>query len=118
MLRGPFSDFAGVAEQGLRTVWNMAKKNNENRRLFGIAGACEGESVLYFARARIHPIFLVLPTAILYSSPATVFESCHCFPLCSSFLLFTPPYPNPYPDPDPDPDPETGLVLDSSLSGR
>ena len=46
VLRGPFSGFAGVAEQGLRAVWNMAKKNDENRRLFGIAGACEGESAL------------------------------------------------------------------------
>ena len=41
-LRGPLSDNAGVVEQGLRTVGNLAD-NNDKRELLGTAGACKGE---------------------------------------------------------------------------
>ena len=42
VLRGPLSDIAGVAEQGLRAVGNLAIRDHNNR-LLGDAGACKGE---------------------------------------------------------------------------
>ena len=35
----------GVAIQGMRAIGNLADNNDDNRRLLGAAGACEGESM-------------------------------------------------------------------------
>ena len=37
---------AGVAMQGMRAIGNLADNNDDNRRLLGTAGACEGELML------------------------------------------------------------------------
>ena len=45
LLRRPFSRSVGVAEYGLRAIGNLAVRDDNNRRLLGAAGACEGESM-------------------------------------------------------------------------
>ena len=43
VLKGPlFGNVAGI-EQGLSAFAALALKNEDNRRLLGAAGACEGE---------------------------------------------------------------------------
>ena len=44
VLRGPLSDSAGVTEAGLGALGTLAV-DDDNRRLLGAAGACEGEYV-------------------------------------------------------------------------
>ena len=41
-LRGPVSGNANVAEAALTAIGNLAARD-DNRRLLGTAGACEGE---------------------------------------------------------------------------
>ena len=41
-LQGPFSNLAGVVEQGLWAIRNLAVREDNSRR-FGAAGACNGE---------------------------------------------------------------------------
>ena len=43
VLRGPLSDNAGVAQQGLWAIVNLVFHNGDNSRLLGAAGACKGE---------------------------------------------------------------------------
>ena len=43
MLQGPLSDKAGAVEQGLRAIGNLADSNDDNRKLLGAAGACDGK---------------------------------------------------------------------------
>ena len=52
VLRGPLSGSVDAAEQGLRAVGNLAKYSDNNRRLLGVAGACEGKCsrpIVFFA---------------------------------------------------------------------
>ena len=44
VLRGPLSSSAGVAKAGLGAMQNLAA-NDDNRRLLGAAGGCDGERV-------------------------------------------------------------------------
>ena len=45
VLRGPLSSSADVAKAGLGVMRNLAYDNDDNRRLLGAAGACDGEGV-------------------------------------------------------------------------
>ena len=48
VLRGPLSSSAGVAEAGLWAMGALASNNDDNKRLLGAAGACDGERVASF----------------------------------------------------------------------
>ena len=43
VMQGPSRGTAVVVEHGLRLLLNVARKNDDNRRLLGDAGACEGK---------------------------------------------------------------------------
>ena len=43
VLRGLLSGTAGVAQNGLGAIWNLALNSDDNKRLLGAAGACEGK---------------------------------------------------------------------------
>ena len=42
LMRGPVASRASVAKAGLRAFGNLADDSDENNRLLGAAGACEG----------------------------------------------------------------------------
>ena len=45
VLRGPLAGNSSVVAQGLRAVGNMTNKNQDNRKRFATAGACDGTQV-------------------------------------------------------------------------
>ena len=46
VLEGSLSSNVAVTKAGLRAIGNLADNDDDNRRLLGCAGACEGEKLL------------------------------------------------------------------------